>query len=544
VVVGHLLVVVLGSALPARPGPSSLERFEVPVEAVALDVADGFATSTCVWWAKRCWPTFSPPQHVGTEGAPTLACAVTPERRVSCWAMVTTSLWGPQVVVTPLPLASAATDVSVSTSEVCVLGQDGALDCLYYAWDTGRRVWVFDSPWRIAGRWRAADAGAKRTCALAEDGGVYCWTSWEDCTNLDEDTRPRPVRLSCARPPPQPVRGVTGGQTMSASWLGGCVIRADGHLGCWDENVPGIDWQEYTGNPAPRPVMEVSQPGVVVATAASNSHACAVRKNGDLFCWAAARGVAAFGAGTQDIVRIATNKPVREVAVHEGLTCWIDDAGDASCREGSAPAELLVHDATLLAVGGQICARLQDSQVACWADALETAPRPDDVLLVASATAFWGGGVARLGEDAVAASDLGVRAELNTGRADHRAELSMSVGPIIELRTRDLRTRELAGGVVAHLARRNGDPGMALAVLGGYADRPRQDEAFVATLGRFGLRHEYERELHARGYAHYMMAVGFYWQTRYGLRSRHVELTMGLELDLSLPVALADELTR
>ncbi len=451
--------------------------------------------------------------------------------------MVDKSLFAGVVKITELPALRRAVDVAVGRSQVCALANDGALTCVDYAWNAPERSWVFGTPRREPGSWRDVDAGSDMLCAVTRAGEVRCSRGMVTCSNANESTRPAPVQLQCTRgaglhPLPTPALA----QTVATSWLGGCAKSPDDRVACWGENA--LFAQRGT-----TPAQPIAQLSGVTSIAASNTHACAVRKSGDLFCWAAVRGVWATGATGRDVVRVPTAHPVRDVGLKDGVTCWVEAEGNAYCRRRAEPAVLLSENVAEIAVGAQTCTRHRNQDVTCWVEPVRTPAQEGDVLVTGSATLFTGGGVHALGNNgATGLFDLGIRAEALVGKADRAAELTFGLGPLVELRSRSLSTAEVALGLTGLISPAGaGNPCFTLGALAGYAARPRLSEPFIAALTRVGLRQAVVRKS-PRSRAHYAMHVDLYASGRYGMHSGTLEVTGGLELDLWLPVAAAKEM--
>jgi alpha-tubulin suppressor-like RCC1 family protein len=97
----------------------------------------------------------------------------------------------PSVNPLPVRLPSPATDIVAGQSHTCALMLDGRLSC----WGDNSLGQVGDgapgerrlTPSLVAslGKARAVTAGYEATCALVEDGTVYCWGKFLD--GDDED---------------------------------------------------------------------------------------------------------------------------------------------------------------------------------------------------------------------------------------------------------------------------------------------------------------------------------------------------------------------
>lgn len=182
-------------------------------------------------------------------------CATTDEGAVKCWGSGTLGLMG------PMP------------PDVCVEGSSG------YPCST--------TPLVIDGLEGAASVGAGywHTCTVALDGSVFCWglnmygqlgaVTGSDCGQSCSSS-PIQVRI-------QDVVKVAGGFGHT------CALKEDGTVYCWGKNEKG-ELGDGTGGRStnrhtPGPV--VGLPGRVtdLAIGSTAKHTCAIIEGGSLYCW-------------------------------------------------------------------------------------------------------------------------------------------------------------------------------------------------------------------------------------------------------------------
>ena len=122
---------------------------------------------------------------------------------------------------------------------------------------------------------RRVGAGGDHTCAIKQDGSLWCWGSNDsgqlgDGTNADRNA---PVQITY-------ISGV------SSVALGDhtCAIKQDGSLWCWGRNDSGqLGDGTNTDKNAPVQIMSSG----VVAVSLGGAHTCAVKQDGSLWCWGA-----------------------------------------------------------------------------------------------------------------------------------------------------------------------------------------------------------------------------------------------------------------
>lgn len=172
----------------------------------------------------------------------------------------------------------------------------------------------------------------EHVCLLMSTGRVLCWggNGYGQSGSFDED---RGLCLEwlpdggiggpgfghCVRRPRE-VPGITDAVKLAVGDKTSCVIRRDGTVWCWGQNVPLRDGLGSIGDGRPpdetcapgawcrrRPTQVVGLRDVVDLSVRAN-HACAVVRTGQLFCWGDNRA-GVLGDGTRDDHGVPT--PVR-----------------------------------------------------------------------------------------------------------------------------------------------------------------------------------------------------------------------------------------
>ena len=228
---------------------------------------------------------------------------------------------------------------------------------------------------------------AAHTCALVEDGTVWCWGHNEhgalgDGTRYD---RPRPAAVpglpparsvaagmgfTCAatsagevrcwgrndrgqlgdgsvedRATPAPVAGLAGVVRVVAGTYAACAIGAAGEVSWWGELG---DVRQVT------PVPVVGLPAAAVDAFVHGGDACALLVSGDVYCWK--------GDGTLE----GPWFPAAAIAIAPAPAepCAVLASGAVTCVDGALPFPARA----LAGRWGQRCALLEDAAVWCWGE--------------------------------------------------------------------------------------------------------------------------------------------------------------------------------
>jgi len=248
-----------------------------------------------------------PGQQLRLTGDDHHTCAVSVDRRVTCWGA---NYFGE---------AGGDTESVPSPRPVQYMGSDlrGLVDV-----QSGRPANG------------ALMATTLTRCALHGDGRVFCWTA----TNNNNAAGQLGDGTTTLRVTPTLVSGLTDATAIAVGQLHACAIRRDATVVCWGSNASGQLGDGTTTN-RPSPVAVTGLTNVVEIRAGDN-HTCARRGDDSVWCW----GYNFFGElGDGTMV----NRP--SAAAVMGLS------GAAQLAAGS----------------NYNCARLRNGQVHCWGRNLE-----------------------------------------------------------------------------------------------------------------------------------------------------------------------------
>ncbi len=173
-------------------------------------------------------------------------------------------------------------EVSVGQGHVCAVTRDGALYCWGRNTDGQLGIATSDGqvrkPTRVgtASDYRSVAAGQRHSCAIRAGGTLWCWgtdASGSLGLDVDPDTRVQS---------PSQVKPLQGIASVSANWFHSCALRDDGSLYCWGRNAEG---QLGLGDTLPRALptrVDIAHDWLSIT--AGHFHSCALARSG-LWCW-------------------------------------------------------------------------------------------------------------------------------------------------------------------------------------------------------------------------------------------------------------------
>lgn len=161
---------------------------------------------------------------------------------------------------------------------------------------SGDTVANFDSPNLVIGghSWTKINIGEDHTCGIRTDGSAYCWgvNRYGQFGNG--------VATGDQTPIPTPT-AVSGGLTFSDIGVGknfSCGLTTAGEIYCWGEDLNGRLGDDISITDKTVPT-KVAGGGTWASINIGRSHGCALRANGDAYCWG--QGInGATGLGSSD----------------------------------------------------------------------------------------------------------------------------------------------------------------------------------------------------------------------------------------------------
>lgn len=144
--------------------------------------------------------------------------------------------------------------------------------------------------------WATVSVGRDRTCALDVEGAAWCWGA-EGAAPTGTGGATATCRSGPCVPSPARVRGGLRFRAVAVGAGHACAVALDGGAWCWGDNEQG---QLGVGSPrvAGEPVSVPAQ-GPFVAIAAGSDHSCAIRVDGTAVCWGG-NAMGQLGRGTRE----------------------------------------------------------------------------------------------------------------------------------------------------------------------------------------------------------------------------------------------------
>lgn len=257
--------------------------------------------------------------------------------------------------------------VAIAPRHACAVDLDGQLYC--WGDPTHGRLGTTTgvTPQLVpGGPWRAVATGHDHTCALDAQGRAWCWgeNSFGQVTGGADADGFAPALVSMPTDHPSFV-------AIAASAVGTCALGDDGRVFCWGD--PGSAKGSNTTSRAPEPI----GPGGFTAIAMGYDHACALATDGAVWCWGsnglAQTGQPKSAQAAPAVVALST--PATAIAAGEAGSCAVV-GGAVWCWGASAvvdtgfatqpPTLELAGGAVGIAVGNDVACATANGQASCW----------------------------------------------------------------------------------------------------------------------------------------------------------------------------------
>jgi alpha-tubulin suppressor-like RCC1 family protein len=280
--------------------------------------------------------------HISTELSN--VCALLGDQTAQCWGSNSFN----QIAVTnanvtsPTPLALAGlVGVSDGGGHLCVIGSDGKVKCRggnssgQLGNGTFNASTTFVAAQGLPGVAIDVQPSSTHTCALLDDGAVWCWGAggFRNGTSDTEVTRPAQVS------------NVGGIRQLSVGATFTCALRQDGVVLCWGSDFYGnLGRGELVSgfDQLPAPVVNLTD---VEAISSGVTSACALKKDKTLWCW----GSNTFGQLGR--------------ACGDGVTC--QTSGET--QYVASPVQVPLENVAAVFSGYDFaCALTGEQKLACW----------------------------------------------------------------------------------------------------------------------------------------------------------------------------------
>ena len=277
---------------------------------------------------------------------------------------------------------------STATGHTCALRDDGSLYCWGYGFrgrlglgDINDRT----TPTQVSPgtTWSHVAVGSDHSCAIDSDGILFCW-GFNLRGQIGHDDTSNSVNE-----PEQVGANLWPDATWSDATAGGdhsCGIKTDGTLWCWG-NGSQLGINETGSFYTPQQVGTDNDWDRVVA---GNSHTCALKTNRTLWCWGSTTSGRLGHSGNGTIpAQVGTDQDWAVVAPGFDHTCALKTNGGVFCwgrgTEGrlgtgnldatnSTPQQTLFSDWTHITAGGRHTLGVRSSQIGAfsWGDNFRT----------------------------------------------------------------------------------------------------------------------------------------------------------------------------
>lgn len=232
----------------------------------------------------------------------------------------------------------------------------------------------------------AAGIIGNHTCAVKEDGTVFCWGS--NASGQLGNGSGGPGQFSTS---PVQVQNLSDALAVAAGTAHSCALRATGNVVCWGSNGNGrLGDGTTTARFAPVAVLNPNGSALsgIVGVSAGELHTCAARVDGTLRCWGSPGLLGTGGsvpnsafavpvANLTDAVSVAAGRlHTCAVRVTGGVACWGNNFfgqlglgfTEAQSVNRASPGDVPdLTEVTALSAGGHhTCALRTNGTVRCW----------------------------------------------------------------------------------------------------------------------------------------------------------------------------------
>jgi alpha-tubulin suppressor-like RCC1 family protein len=328
------------------------------------------------------------------DSGSTHSCVVMTDGRIKCWGQGADGRLGNNSTADNLVPVTAnnidnAVKVTVGANHSCALLSDGTLKCWGdnssgclgngNATDQYNPVPVVHDGGAALSNVIDVSAGMSHTCAVIDDGSVYCWgVNWAG--QLGDGT-------TTTQYYPTAVIGINNATQVAVGGDHSCALLSDGQIKCWGYNSKGeLGTGDNNSTSTPEYVFNISNAAAITA---GYWHTCAVTTTGRAKCWGL-NDNGELGDGTTgnrnipvDVGNISNAIGISAWGNYAaGHTCVVTDIGEVKCWGDNANGALgngTTNDSGGAVMVGSIanaigisaghlfsCALLTDASVSCW----------------------------------------------------------------------------------------------------------------------------------------------------------------------------------
>ena len=318
------------------------------------------------------------------------SCALISDGTVKCWGknefgQLGFGKTGNRAIPVRVGNLQDAVQLTAGWGHTCALNRRGEVFCWGYGknGELGNGVNENSAVPALAalmpGGVRNIAAGDDHTCAASENGEVRCW-GFNETGQLGDGTTENAHA-------PVWVRGLPGkALAVAAGWGHTCALTEEGGVYCWGDNTNGQLGNGSAKDFIPSPMAVGGLSKGVMAITAKGGHTCALLDAGTVKCWGD-NSYGQLGDGTAEDrktpVTVAGLEGVRSVAAGwnytcaiiagEEMKCWgwnyFGQLGDRSMTTQVKPVSVaeLPGPASLMGLGWRhTCAVIDPGLVKCW----------------------------------------------------------------------------------------------------------------------------------------------------------------------------------
>lgn len=222
----------------------------------------------------------------------------------------------------------------------------------------------------------AIDLGVSHSCALLETGDVRCWGNNENGQLGNGTNQNSSIPIEVTKLPEKVVQVAAGGVFT-------CALSEDGKLYCWGDGSNGR-FGDGSMEVYPTPVVVDGLDQEIDLIVAGDFHLCVRTTSGEILCWGALSSDREFTSRTPLLVKELTGKVVGMTAggshtcaltIDDGVKCWGDNyfgqLGNGTDLGSWDPVDVIGATENVLKVAsgsGHVCALMVDGGVKCWGD--------------------------------------------------------------------------------------------------------------------------------------------------------------------------------
>lgn len=324
------------------------------------------------------------------------SCALLRSGQIKCWGANNKGQLGNGTIssyqndlndlVVVVGLAGEVKNLVSGENHTCVILNNGQMQC-WGSNEDGQAGIVHNSSGlpntqptpaivqNLPGKVMFANAGMAHSCAVIEDGSIYCWG-----TNSYGQLGIGKINQTLGSPKPVALPFAAADLALGNDHT--CALSADKTVWCWGNNVNGQAGENLRLNHA-----SATLPSAAKYIASSRSHTCVIVQQDDVYCWLAS----IYDYGPNDEIKnadyatkiSALPSSIQAISVGNNFTCAAPKSGGVLCwglntngelgnqKQLSSTVPITVDGITenviaLTSGTSHTCALTEDGKVKCW----------------------------------------------------------------------------------------------------------------------------------------------------------------------------------